>query len=153
MKLEKVTIMRAQVAQSRKKDGSTFNYFEFQFAHGMRPKTTYNQATGQSEPVYDQNGQPMFSDDIQIIEYYGNDAQYMQQLNLQPGMVVNIELHSYVKRNSFTGRYETTFLVPADIKVVQMPQPMQQPQYQTQQPQAPYSGAPAPQQGGFWPGA
>ena len=138
MKLENVTIMRAQMAQSKKKDGSAFNYFEFQFAHGQRPKTTYNQATGQSEFVYDQNGQIMMSDDIMIVEYYGNDAQAMAQAGLQAGMVVNMEIHSYIKRNQFTGRYETTFLLPSDIKVVSMPQPAQQ-QYQTQQPQQGYT--------------
>ena len=152
MKLESVTIMRAQMAQSRKKDGSTFNYFEFQFAHGQRPKTTFNQATGQNELVYDQTGQIMMSDDIMIVEYYGNDAQYMAQLGLQPGMVVDMELHSYIKRNNFTGRYDTTFLAPssADIKVVSMPQPSQ-PQYQAQAPaqsQFSYPGT-APQQGGI----
>ncbi len=135
MKLENVTIMRAQMAQSRKKDGSTFNYFEFQFAHGQRPKTTYNQATGQNEFVYDQTGQVLMSDDIMIIEYYGNDAQAMAQSGFQTGMVINMELHSYIKRNNFTGRYETTFLMPTDVKVVSMPQPAQYQQPQQVQPQ------------------
>lgn len=127
-------ILRAEMLQYTKKDGNQSTFFELQLCHGQRPKTAYNQSTGTREVMYNQQGQPMMDNDILTLQYFGSDANLMQQLalvnNFVPNAIVEMDLHSYSSQNQYTRRLENTWLMPDNIKVVSMPMPSA-PQQQT----------------------
>lgn len=121
-----VYVTRCGLQPYAKKDGTSSTYYELQFAHGVRPKTSFDAATGQRINCFDQSGKQLFDDDIQVIEFYGKDAEYMTQCAFQPNTWYEMDLHSTVRQNQYTRRYETVWLPPTDIRVIQVAAPAQQ---------------------------
>lgn len=109
-------IIRAEEVSYIKKNGEQSSYFELQFVHGQRPKTIYNEQTGQEEPLYTAAGIQAMADDVMTIQFWSkNDISYLNQckthFNLVNGQLVNIELHSSSYTNQL-GRVETKWLAP-----------------------------------------
>lgn len=131
-------IIRAEEVTYVKKTGEASSYFELQFVHGTRPKTIFNEQTGQEEPLYTAGGTPAMIDDVMTIQFWGkNDIVYLNQCrqhyNLVKDQLVNITLHSSSYVNQL-GRVETKWLAPNFEPVQQYASPAEQAQ-QTQQPQ------------------
>lgn len=114
-----VYVTRCGLQPYTKKDGTSSTYYELQFVHGTRPKTSFDAASGQRINCFDQTGKQLFDDDIQVIEFFGSDAQYMSQCQLLPNTWYEMDLHSTIRQNQYTRRYETNWLLPTDIRVVQ----------------------------------
>lgn len=136
-------IIRAEEVSYIKKNGEQSSYFELQFVHGSRPKTIYNEQTGQEEPLYTAAGVQAMTDDVMTIQFWGrNDIAYLNQCkthyNLVNGQFVNIELHSSSYANQL-GRIETKWLAPlfepAQMSAISAQQAQQA--QQTQQPLQP----------------
>ena len=143
-------IIRAEEVSYVKKNGEQSSYFELQFVHGSRPKTIYNEQTGQEEPLYTATGAPAMTDDVMTIQFWSkNDITYLNQckmhFNLVNGQFVNIELHSSSYTNQL-GRVETKWLAPlfepAQMSAISAQQAQQAQQtQQAQQPQQPLQPA------------
>ena len=136
-------IIRAEEVSYIKKNGEQSSYFELQFVHGSRPKTIYNEQTGQEEPLYTAAGVQAMTDDVMTIQFWGrNDIAYLNEckthFNLVNGQFVNITLHSSSYANQL-GRIETKWLAPlfepAQMSAISAQQAQQA--QQTQQPLQP----------------
>ena len=133
-------IIRAEEVSYIKKNGEQSSYFELQFVHGQRPKTIYNEQTGQEEPLYTAAGIQAMTDDVMTIQFWSkNDITYLNQckvhFNLVKDQVVYITLHSSSFANQL-GRVETKWLTPMFEPASQSAIAAQQAQ-QTQQAQQP----------------
>lgn len=129
-------IIRAEEVSYIKKNGEQSSYFELQFVHGQRPKTIFNEQTGQEEPLYTATGTPAMADDIMTIQLWGkSDVNYMRQCksyyNLVQGQEVEITLHSVSVTNQ-RNMVETKWLAPSFNPV--QPQQAAAPQPGGQQP-------------------
>lgn len=137
-------IIRAEEVSYIKKNGEQSSYFELQFVHGSRPKTIYDEQTGQEVQLYTADGTPAMTDDVMTVQFWGkNDITYLNEckmhFNLVNGQFVNITLHSSSYANQF-GRVETKWLAPL-FEPAQMSAISAQQAQQTQQPQQPLQPA------------
>ena len=158
MDLQNIIVRQARLVPFTTTAGKQSTYYELSLVHGQRVSTQYDAASGQRVTVYGPSGQPMMKDDVLTLEYYGSDAASMQQLAQQlqiiPGCVCNLTLHSFNTQSRATGRWQTQWMLPENVQVVSYPQPAasQQPAYAPQQGYAPAQPQPnypsqQPQQG------